>query len=98
MIIQLTSTGGAAGDTWLVKEASSQEIQSLVAFADKWFGKVDVKDTNGNYELITVSAKTSAAAEFFEQEFRKFIVKDESLSLDEPPPQDDSTGPLLDWT
>lgn len=98
MIIERISIGGVAGDTWQVKVASAQEVQILVAFADKWFGKVDVKDTNGNYELFTVSAKTSAAAEFFEQEFREFIVKDESPSLDEPPLQDDSTGPPLDWT
>ncbi|WP_454914426.1 hypothetical protein [Variovorax gossypii] len=75
MIIQRISIGGVAGDTWQVKEASSQEIQALVAFAEKWNG-VSVNDTDGNYELLTVSAKTSAAAEHFEHQFQDFIERD----------------------
>lgn len=75
MIIQRISIGGVAGDTWQVKEASPQDIQVLVAFADKWDG-VNVEDTDGNYELLTVSAKTSAAAEHFEHQFQDFIARD----------------------
>lgn len=93
MIIHSTSIGGSAGARWLVKDASSQEIQSLVAFADKWWGAVDVSATNGNYELLTVSARSSAAADFFEMEFGAFIVKEEPPSCDEHPPSGNSAAP-----
>lgn len=96
MIIQRISIGGVAGDTWRVKEVSAQEIQVLVEFAEKWNG-VDIKPTDGDYTLFTVTARTSAQAEHFEQQFGMFIERDKPEPRDESPRQDPSTEPLNDW-